>query len=171
MNNFLTEKADRLSVFGQPHRCCVEPPPSVVEMICWVCLNNGTDAAGDIGSAVSAPPKLAAKSVQGCTLFAMRHSRCPVYFKKMGGGGGIIPLFFILSSSPIKSQEESVSFRLTFYVCSQRSENMQMIYKFAIKQTWVNKSLSHLYGFYFTLLNSFSGHQEYFSSAGLLKTA
>ena len=79
MNNFLTEKADRLSVFGQPHRCCVEPPPSVVEMICWVCLNNGTDAAGDIGSAVSAPPKLAAKSVQGCTLFAMRHSRCPAF--------------------------------------------------------------------------------------------
>ena len=28
-----------------------------------------------------------------------------------------------------------------------------MIYKFALKQTWVNKSLSYLYGFYFTLLN------------------
>ena len=29
MNNFLTEKADRLSVFRQPYRYCVEQLPSV----------------------------------------------------------------------------------------------------------------------------------------------
>ena len=49
-----------------------------------------------------------------------------------------ISALFIIS--PIKSQEESINFRLTFYTRSQRSGTVHIIYKFAIKQTWVNKS-------------------------------
>ncbi|MGI5075743.1 hypothetical protein E4N71_09985 [Treponema vincentii] len=44
--------------------------------------SGGTDAAGYIRSDVSAMLKLAAKSVQGCTLLARRRSRCAVYFRK-----------------------------------------------------------------------------------------
>ena len=44
-------------------------------------FSSGTDAAGYIRSDVSAVLKLAAKSVQGCTLLAMQR-RCVVYFKR-----------------------------------------------------------------------------------------
>ena len=42
-------------------------------------LSGGTDAAGYIRSDVSAMLKLAAKSVQGCTLLARQRSRCPAF--------------------------------------------------------------------------------------------
>ena len=45
-------------------------------------FSSGRDAAGYIRSDVSAKLKLAAKSVQGCTLLARRRSRCIVYFKR-----------------------------------------------------------------------------------------
>ena len=45
-------------------------------------FSSGRDAAGYIRSDVSAKLKLAAKSVQGCTLLARRRSRCAVYFKR-----------------------------------------------------------------------------------------
>ena len=40
-------------------------------------FSSGMDAAGYIRSDVSTKSKLAAKSVQGCTLLAKRRSRCP----------------------------------------------------------------------------------------------
>ena len=46
-------------------------------------LSGGTDAAGYIRSDVSAMLKLAAKSVQGCTLLARQRSRCPAYLQKL----------------------------------------------------------------------------------------
>jgi len=46
-------------------------------------FSRGTDAAGYIRSDVSAMLKLAAKSVQGCTLLARQRSRCVVYFQKV----------------------------------------------------------------------------------------
>mgnify|MGYP000902177093 FL=1 len=45
-------------------------------------FSSGTDAAGYIRSDVSAMLKLAAKSVQGCTLLARQRSRYAVYFKR-----------------------------------------------------------------------------------------
>ena len=45
-------------------------------------FSSGRDAAGYIRSDVSAMLKLAAKSVQGCTLLARQRSRCAVYFKR-----------------------------------------------------------------------------------------
>ena len=45
-------------------------------------FNIGTDAAGYIRSDVSTLSKLAAKSIQGSMLLAMRRSRCAVYFQK-----------------------------------------------------------------------------------------
>ena len=45
-------------------------------------FSSGMDAAGYIRSDVSTNSKLAAKSVQGCTLLARRRSRCAVYFKR-----------------------------------------------------------------------------------------
>jgi len=45
-------------------------------------FSSGTDAAGYIRSDVSAMLKLAAKSVQGCTLLARQRSRCPHICKR-----------------------------------------------------------------------------------------
>ena len=39
-------------------------------------------------SDVSVVPKLAAKSLQGCTFLALRQRRCPCISKRWGGGGG-----------------------------------------------------------------------------------
>ena len=44
--------------------------------------SSGTDAAGLNSSDISAKPKFAIKSVQGCTLFMMRQRRCPHIFKR-----------------------------------------------------------------------------------------
>ena len=45
-------------------------------------LSSGTDAAGFIKSDVSALPKLAVKTIQGCIVLTMRQRRCAVYFKR-----------------------------------------------------------------------------------------
>ena len=46
-------------------------------------LSSGTDAAGFIKSDVSALPKLAVKTIQGCIVLTMRRSRYAVYLQKM----------------------------------------------------------------------------------------
>ena len=64
-------------------RYCREPPPSMAVLIrrafsvaAWMPLVLHR-------SDVSVPPKLAAKSVQGCTLLALRQRRCPHICKRL----------------------------------------------------------------------------------------
>jgi len=46
-------------------------------------FSSGTDATTGLNSSdISAKPKFAIKSVQGCTLLMMQRSRCAVYFQK-----------------------------------------------------------------------------------------
>ena len=45
-------------------------------------FSSGTDATTGLNSSdISAKPKFAIKSVQGCTLLMMQRSRCAVYFQ------------------------------------------------------------------------------------------
>ena len=58
-------------------------------------FSSGRDAAGYIRSDVSASLKLAAKSVQGCTLLAMQRRRRYAYFQKTLHFSLFTPILFL----------------------------------------------------------------------------